>query len=130
VNWNAWPLERWSILFVAIAFLLIGVQVFLYHYRQNFHNKAMWTPVIEAPIVFISGIVFVMYRTDAAATVWVWLMYIAVLTGFVGFYYHTRGLGKRVGGYELRNFLIGPPALLPLMLSALGAFGLLAIYAH
>ncbi|HZG77561.1 MAG TPA: hypothetical protein VEZ72_17035 [Paenibacillus sp.] len=129
MNWNAWPLERWSILFVAISFLLIGVQVFLFHYRQNFHNKAMWTPVIEAPIVFISGIVFVMYRTDAAATVWVWLMYIAVVSGFVGFYYHTRGLGKRVGGYELRNFLIGPPTLLPLMLSALGAFGLLAVYA-
>jgi len=130
VNWNAWPLERWSILFVSVAFLMLGVQVFLFHYRQNFHNKAMWTPVIEAPIIFISGIVLVMYRTDAAATVWVWLMYIAVISGFVGFYYHTRGLGKRVGGYELRNFLIGPPTMLPLMLSALGAFGLIAIYAH
>ena len=130
MNWNAWPLERWSILFVSVAFLMLGVQVFLFHYRQNFHNKAMWTPVIEAPIIFISGIVLVMYRTDAAATVWVWLMYIAVISGFVGFYYHTRGLGKRVGGYELRNFLIGPPTMLPLMLSALGAFGLIAIYAH
>jgi len=90
----------------------------------------MWTPVIEAPIIFVSGIVLVMYRSDLAATVWVWLMCIAVISGFVGFYYHTRGLGKRVGGYELRNFLIGPPTMLPLMLSALGAFGLLAIYAQ
>lgn len=130
MNWNGWTLERWSILFVSLAFLMIGVQVFLFHYRQNFHNKVMWTPVIEAPIIFISGIVLVMFRTDIAATIWVWLMYIAVFSGLTGFYFHTRGLGKRVGGYELRNFLIGPPIMLPLILSALGGFGLIAIYAQ
>ncbi len=126
--WDGWPLERWSILFVSIAFLMIGVQVTLYHYRQSFHNKAMWAPVIETPIFFIAGIVLVCFRTDASVTVWVWLMALAVASGFVGFYFHVRGMPKRVGGVTLRNFTIGPPAMLPLMLSALGAFGLIAIY--
>ncbi|MFC5448611.1 hypothetical protein [Paenibacillus aestuarii] len=46
----------------------------------------------------------------------------------IGFYFHFRGVGIRVGGWALRNFLIGPPVTLPLMFSALSVLGLIAIY--
>ena len=128
MQWEGWPLERWCFLFISIAYLMIGIQVTLYHYRQSFHNKAMWTPVILTPIIFVSGIVHVLNRTDASVTVFIWLMAIAIANGLIGFYFHVRGMPKRVGGVTLRNFTIGPPFMLPLMLSALGAFGLIVIY--
>jgi hypothetical protein len=55
-------------------------------------------------------------------------MWVGVLDGLIGFYFHFRGVGIRVGGYELRKFLIGPPVVLPLMFTALSVLGLVAVY--
>jgi hypothetical protein len=39
------------------------------------------------------------------------------------------GVGQRVGGFsQSQNFLVGPPIVLPLMMSAISALGLLALY--
>ncbi|WP_166240797.1 hypothetical protein [Paenibacillus turpanensis] len=126
--WEGWTLERWSVLFVSVAFLMIGIQVTLYHSRQNFRNKAMWVPVIEAPIFFLIGLLLTFSRTDGLVTLFMWMMGLAVLSGFIGFYFHTRGMSSRVGGWTMQNILIGPPIVLPLMLSALGGFGWLIFY--
>ena len=56
------------------------------------------------------------------------LFWLGVASGLVGFFYHVRGVGQRVDGYVLRNFLVGPPIILPLMFSALGVVGLFAAY--
>lgn len=42
MEWASWSLDRVLILFVSLAFLMIGIQVTLYHYRQNFHHAAMF----------------------------------------------------------------------------------------
>ncbi|MGA9174715.1 MAG: hypothetical protein WBZ33_12165 [Thermoactinomyces sp.] len=126
--WNGWPLERMVILFISLAFLMISIQVTLFHYRQNFHQKSMWIPVIAGPIFFVVGLIFSFYRVSWLSTLFVILMWLGVIDGLIGFYYHFRGVGVRVGGWALRNFLIGPPIILPLMFTALSAFALIAIY--
>lgn len=128
MNWNDWPLERLLILFVGLAFLMVGVQVSLSHYRQNFHHKAMWAPVLEAPIFCVTALGLAFYREDWLATLFILFMWMGAASGLIGFYYHVHGVGLRVGGYEFRNFLIGPPVVLPLLFTAISVLGLAAIY--
>lgn len=128
MNWNDWPLERLLILFVGLAYLLIGVQVTLSHYRQNFHHKAMWVPVLEAPVFSLASIVLAFYRESWLITLFIILMLLGTVSGLTGFYFHFHGVGVRVGGYEFRNFLVGPPVILPLLFTAISALGLAAIY--
>lgn len=126
--WDAWSIDRILILFVSLAFMMIGVQVTMFHYRQNFHHKVMWLPVISAPVFFIAGIILTWYNAAWLHTLFMTLMWFGLLSGMIGFYFHFRGVGVRVGGWALRNFLTGPPITLPLMFSAMSVLGLIAIY--
>ncbi|GIP40289.1 hypothetical protein J31TS4_35690 [Paenibacillus sp. J31TS4] len=127
-NWTDWSLQRSVVLFVGLAFLLVGIQVTMSHYRQNFHHKAMWGPVLSSPLFFLCGVILAMVRVGWLQSLFAILMALGVLSGLVGFYYHFRGVGIRVGGYEARNFLIGPPIIMPLVYTALCVLGLLAVY--
>lgn len=126
--WSAWSIDRVLILFVSLAFLIMGIQVTMFHYRQNFRHPSMWGPVIAAPVFFVAGIVLTCYNVPGLHTLFLVLMWIGVIAGLIGFYFHFRGVGVRVGGWALRNFLIGPPITLPLMFSALSVLGLIAVY--
>lgn len=126
--WDAWPVARVLILFVSLAFMMMGIQVTMYHYRQNFNHKAMWVPVISAPIFFIVGIALTIYNASWLSGLFQILMWLGVISGLIGFYFHFRGVGIRVGGWALRNFLIGPPVTLPVMFTALSVLGLIALY--
>ncbi|SHE15040.1 Uncharacterised protein [Chlamydia abortus] len=127
-HWVGWPLDRLLILFVALAFLLIGLQVTMSHYRQNFHHKAMWSPVDVSPLIFLSGLGLAVYPSAFFHYLFVFLLFAGVLTGMAGFYFHYRGVGVRVGGYASRNFLMGPPVVLPVVFLAMSALGLIAVY--
>lgn len=128
MNWSMWSIDRILILFVSLAFLVLGIQVTMFHYRQNFTHKAMWVPVILAPIFLVVGLIFTWYNSTWLHNVFLTLMWVGVVVGLIGFYFHFRGVGVRVGGWALRNFLIGPPVTLPLMFSALSVLGLIAMY--
>lgn len=126
--WSMWSIDRVLILFVGLAFLLMGSQVTMYHYRQNFHHKSMWVPVVSSPIFFITGVVLAWYNAPWLHLLFTALMWLGVVSGAIGFYFHFHGVGVRVGGWAMRNFLIGPPVILPLMYSALCVLGLIAAY--
>lgn len=126
--WDGWPLERVLILFVAMAFIMIGVQVGLFHYRGNFRETVMWSPVTATPVLGLTGFGLAFYNALWLRAVYGWLLGIALLVAIGGFIVHLRGVMLRVGGWELRNFLTGPPVVLPLMLSAISALGLIVLY--
>lgn len=126
--WDHWSLDRAVVLFAGLAFLMIGIQVTMFHYRQNFHQKSMWIPVVSSPIFFLCGLALTLLNMSWLAVPFIALMWFGLLAGLIGFYFHFRGVGVRVGGWAPRNFLIGPPVMLPLMFSALSALGLIAMY--
>ncbi|WP_199622621.1 hypothetical protein [Paenibacillus alkalitolerans] len=126
--WDGWPIERILILFVSLAFMMIGIQVTMFHYRQNFHHKSMWVPVIEAPVFFMTGIALTFFNLTWLNVLFQAMMWIGVISGMIGSYFHVRGVGIRVGGWALRNFLIGPPVTLPMMFTAISVLGLIAVY--
>lgn len=126
--WNGWPWQRVIILFSGLAFIMIGLQVFLFHYRQNFRHWAMWVPVTAAPVNGIIAIVISFYYLPALRTVFLVLLAASALAGLAGFALHFEGVGERVDGYRLNNFLVGPPITLPLMVTAMSVLGIIALY--
>lgn len=128
LNWNGWPLDRVAILFIGLAFFLIFVQVTLFHYRQNFRHWSMWMPVIATPLFAICLVMLAFFNAGWLYTLLTILLVIGTLAGTYGSFAHIRGVGKRVGGYELRNFLTGPPLTLPAIMTALCIFGLIVLH--
>ncbi len=127
--WQGWPLERILFIFVGLAFALIFVQVTMFHSRQNFRHWAMWVPVIETPIFAVLALVLGFYQPAWLRTVFAILMWVGLAGGIYGAYMHTVGVGQRVGGFSQgQNFLVGPPIILPLMISAISALGLVALF--
>jgi hypothetical protein len=127
LGWNGWPFERVAILLTSLGFLLIFVQVTLLHYRQNFRHWAQWLPVIALPILAAVGLLLSASNTEWVRSAFLVLCVGDIIGGLFGFYLHLRGVGKRVDGYRLQNFLVGPPVILPLTISALSLLALLAV---
>ena len=127
MGWNGWPFERVAILLTCLGFLLIFVQVTLLHYRQNFRHWAQWLPVIALPILAAVGLLISASNTEWVRSAFLVLCVGDIIGGLFGFCLHLRGVGKRVDGYRLQNFLVGPPVILPLTISALSLLALLAV---
>jgi len=126
--WAGWPAERILYLFLGVVSLAVAAQVTLMHWRQNFRHWSMWTPVIETPLLAVVALLLTWVNSGALRSLLVLLSALSGLTGLVGTYYHWAGVGEWVDGYTLNNFMVGPPVALPLLVSALGALGLIAVY--
>ncbi|UOF92675.1 hypothetical protein LSG31_11210 [Fodinisporobacter ferrooxydans] len=124
----AWTLSRVLVLFTAFAFFMIAIQVTMYHYRENFRHWSMYIPVITLPVLGVAGLLASFLNTPFLHAVDTVLLWLEAFGGLFGVYMHARGVGVRVGGYEMRNFLTGPPVVLPFMIFAISILGLLAEY--
>jgi hypothetical protein len=125
--WDGWPFARLYLPLVAVAFLVVGAQVFLFHWRAAFRSKAMYGPVVLAPIIAAAAVVAALSRTDALGWVTLGVFAIGFVDGLIGLALHLRGIAARVGGFTVRNLTAGPPPLLPLAFAALALTGGLAI---
>jgi hypothetical protein len=128
MDWIGWPLNRIIILAMGLMFLTIFVQVTLFHYRQNFRHWSMWIPVLATPLFGLLLVLYTFYNADWLLIVLTILLIVGILAGLFGSFMHIRGIGNRVDGYKLRNFLIGPPLTLPSMVTAVSIIGLFALY--
>jgi hypothetical protein len=125
--WSGWPFERLYLLLVATAFVVIGLQVLLFHWRGAFRAKSMYLPVVAAPLLTVAGVFGAISRSG-----WIgWALFGLFVTGVFGGLYgtilHLRGIKFRVGGFTLRNMTAGPPFLLPVAFAALALTGALAV---
>lgn len=127
-SWQGWPLERFLCMFLAAAYLLMWIQVWLLHLRGAFRNRIMWGPVLFTPVAVLAAIAFGLVRNGATAGVFITVFAIAVVVGLVGTAAHLRGIASQVGGFTLRNAMTGPPPVLPVMYAALGSLGLIVYY--
>lgn len=125
--WEGWPYARAYLLLVALAFLVVGGQVYLFHLRAAFRSPTMYGPVVMAPIVALAGVVGAITREGAVGWIVLGVFAVALVEGLYGTVLHLRGVGSRIGGFTLRNLTAGPPPLLPLAFGALGLTGALAV---
>lgn len=126
--WDGWSLARGIHLITGIAFIAVAAQAYLLHSRQNFRVSIMWLPVIGGAAFGLIELATTAARTPFLDRVGVWAMWAGVGAGLLGTYRHFIGVGQRVGGYESQNFLVGPPVILPLIVTVLSIFGLAAYY--
>ncbi len=126
-GWSGWDFQRFYLLFVAAAFMLIGLQVLLFHWRAAFHKWTMYGPVLLAPVLAIAGVVGAFSREGWLGWVVLLVFAVGVVDGLVGVYEHVRGVAGRIGGFSLRNLMAGPPVLLPVTFMALAVSGGLAV---
>ena len=126
--WPDWPLQRVLYLFLGLAFLSVFIQVTLFHLRQNFWHAAQWYPVIVTPLLSASAFLLVWQNLAPFRATFAILSVMGGLVGLAGTYYHVAGVAKRVEGFNLNNFMVGPPPMLPIVVIALSALGLVALY--
>jgi hypothetical protein len=125
-NWSGWPLERLVYLFLFVAYLGVWGQVTLLHWRGGMRSIFMWGPVVYTPLLFLAALIMVFWR--GFGPVFFWLYVVGALEGLFGTYKHIGGVLHQVGGSTLRNMMMGPPPLLPVLYFGLGAFGALVWY--
>lgn len=123
-GWDHWELGRAVILFAAVAYAVVWVQVSLNHWAGGFRRKAMWAPVVLTPLIILGALAGALSR----GTPWGWialaLLALGVVDGLIGLVYHLLGTTSQIGGLSLRNLLAGPPPMLPVAYAALGALGI------
>jgi hypothetical protein len=125
--WDAWPFARLYMLLVALAFVVIGLQVLLFHWRAGFRRWTMYGPVLLAPVIVVAGVVGALQRDGPLGWIALSVFALGILDGLVGIAEHLRGIARRIGGFSLRNLMSGPPPLLPVAFTALALTGALAL---
>jgi hypothetical protein len=127
-SWQGWPLERLMYLFLGAAYLLVWMQMTLYHWKGAFRSKVMWGPVLFTPIVVIVSLAHGFVHGDTIGMIFVAAFAIAALEGLIGTFLHLKGVAAQVGGLNLRNLAAGPPFILAIIFMALGILGILIHY--
>jgi hypothetical protein len=125
--WDAWTLDRAVLLFTAVAYLVIWMQLSLFHWAGGFRHRAMWAPVLLTPVVVLGTVLGALVRDGAWGWIALAVLAAAVLDGLLGVALHARGVAYQVGGFTLRNVMAGPPVLLALAYAAVGVLGLGAL---
>jgi len=127
--WEGWPITRVIFLFTGIAFLMISLQVTIFHSRQNYRHWAMYGPVAGGPALGILALALSYYNLPQLRSLALILFFAGVALGIFGSVLHVNGIGQRVGGFgESQNYLTGPPLTLPIMVAAMSVLGLIALY--
>ncbi len=124
-DWNGWPLERITYVFLGVAYAIIGLQLTLNHAHAKFHNRFMWAPVLYTPLLVIVALAHAFSLGEGVQSAFVVLFWGGVLEGLAGTYFHLRGIARMPGGLTKENVQKGPPFLLSIVYAALSAFGLL-----
>ena len=119
--------ERSLAAVTAAGALVTGAEVWLEHDRASFGNRMMWLPVALAPAVAAAGVGAVFSRR-VAKTVLPATSALVIANGIQGTVLHVRGIAQRPGGWRHAryNAEMGPPLFAPLLVTLVGAMGLLA----
>ena len=96
------------------------------HYRGNFHNKAMFTPLVTSSLSIAVSIHGLSDKRHGAHPVRDLVYAIAGLTGVIGTGFHLYNATRKVGGFDWQNVFYSAPLGAPAAMSLSGLMGFLA----
>jgi len=96
------------------------------HYRGNFHNKAMWTPIVTSLFSVAVSAHGVSDRRHRAHRVRDAVYAAAGIVGLIGTGFHIFNVTKKVGGFSWQNLFYSAPLGAPAAMSLSGLMGFLA----
>jgi hypothetical protein len=126
--WSDWSLARILTLILGIGYLMIWLQVTVWHWRGKFHRWQMWIPVIALPVFGVSAILLCLFPSAILFWTHASLSVVAILAGKYGGFLHIKAIKQRTGGFKLENFMSGPPFVLPFTIAAFGLMNLIIIW--
>jgi hypothetical protein len=121
--------QRWLSLIAGASAVLSGIEVAYEHYRGSYSRRVMYTPVVLSGAMTVAGIAGFASKKAAKGV----LRYTSIVTladGIIGFYFHTRGIERKPGGWRLpmTNIVMGPPICGPLLFGVAAYLGLIASF--
>lgn len=121
--------QRSLSLLTAGTSIISGLEVAYEHYRGSYSRRVMYTPVILSGMLAIAGVVGVFSRRGARSVLRL-TSAVTLADAAVGFYFHTRGVQRKPGGWRLpmTNMITGPPIFAPLLFGTSAYLGLVASY--
>jgi hypothetical protein len=125
--WDGWDVDRAVLVFTGVAYLVIWIQLSLYHWAGGFKHLAMWGPVLSTPLVVAGAALGAVARDGVWGWIALGLLVFGIVEGLIGLYLHLLGIRSQIGGFSTRNLLSGPPPMLPLAYAAVGALGVGAL---
>lgn len=96
------------------------------HYRGNFHNKAMWTPLVTSSLSIAVSLHGLADGRHGAHPVRDSVYAAAGLVGIVGTGFHLFNITTKVGGFNWQNLFYSAPLGAPAAMSLAGLMGFLA----
>ncbi len=130
MGWVGWPFARIALLLVGLAYLMLWIQVFLFHLGGAFSKWQMWGPVLYGPVLILTSVLLAIVMNPTLAIIGYIIFGIGLIEGLDGARYHFSAIGHYVLGYRLRNFIEGPPPMLPITYAVLSLFAIVAIAWH
>jgi hypothetical protein len=126
-NVRAGRMQRSLAAAAALSAPVLGLEIYLEHYKGSFGDKWMWTPIWLTPPLTAAGVAGVVSE-KAARTALPAVSALYLLDGLIGVWTHFQGVRKRPGGFgePTYNLVMGPPLLAPGSLCLVGAMGLVA----
>ncbi|MCL4486976.1 MAG: hypothetical protein M1570_02445 [Chloroflexi bacterium] len=108
--------------------ILAGGEAYFEHLRGSYNQRVMWLPVWVTPPMVVAAIGAAKSRT-IARNVLPWTSAVTFFTGTLGFLLHLRGIKRMPGGVHNLEFnvMMGPPVFAPLLFSAVGLLGFIAV---
>jgi hypothetical protein len=98
----------------------------LEHYRGDFHNPAMFAPVITASLGLAASGHGINDRRHSAHVARDAVYVLSAATGFAGLGFHVYNVGKRPGGFSWHNLFYAAPLGAPAALVLSGLLGFFA----
>ena len=96
------------------------------HYRGDFHNKAMWTPIVSAALSLAVSVHGQADRRTGAHRGRDVVYAAAALAGVIGTGFHLYNIAKKPGGLCWQNLFYSAPIGAPAALSLSGLMGFLS----
>ena len=96
------------------------------HYRGNFQNKAMFTPLVASSLSIAVSLHGLSDKRHGAHPLRDVVYAIAGLTGVIGTAFHLYNVTKKVGGFNWQNVFYSAPLGAPAAMSLSGLIGFLA----
>ncbi|MGI8827242.1 MAG: hypothetical protein ACR2JC_16680 [Chloroflexota bacterium] len=121
--------QRSLALVTAMSSLLSGLEVTYEHYRGSYGQQVMYTPVFLSAALALTAVWAALSRWAARVALPI-VSLLIVVDGFVGFYFHIRGVARKPGGWRIpvMNVIMGPPVFAPLLFALSGYLGLIASF--
>lgn len=120
---------RFFYLLIGLVTLMAWAQAGWVYRREIFRHWPLALPLLVTPILALLGIFFAFVPGGNWDSLFVGCFTAGSLVGVLAIFGHLLGVRDYVGQWSLRNFMVGPPILLPALSSLLSAAMLLVYFA-